>query len=221
MLPSKQISAELVDNMGTDLTVVNAARVSYGAWSTDFGTRDAALVRFLAEHGHITPFRHPQIQLRCRAPIFLARQVGKHQAGFSWNEVSRRYKDGEAIEVELYIPDTVLQRPKSLMKDSATAMPIDMANDAKALIYAASVATVREYRTLLDYGVAPEQARMVLPQNMVTEWIWTGSLYGFASLYNQRSTEHAQLEARMFAQEINKIMSQLYPVCWGALTNKD
>lgn len=217
----KQISAELVDYMGTDLTVVNAARVSYGAESKEFCGRDRGLVEFLAKHNHVTPFRHPTIELRCRAPIFLVRQLGKHQVGFSWNEISRRYKDGEAIEVECYVPPLVLARPDSLMKDKAQPMPADIALDMQYYIANANKTAVREYIGLIKLGVAPEQARMVLPQSMITEWIWTGSLFGFASLYNQRAREHAQYEANVFAEEINTIMSELYPICWGALTNKD
>lgn len=217
---SKQISAVLIDHMGTDLTTVNAARVSYGAESKSLTERDSHLISFLAEHEHVTPFRHAHVTLRCRAPIFLARQLGKHQVGFSWNEISRRYKDGEAIEIECYIPDTVLCRPAKLMTESAAPMAQDFAEDAEHIIHSANESAIRQYKTLIDYGVAPEQARMVLPQSMITEWIWTGSLYGWANLYNQRSTSHAQLEARLFAAEVDKIMSELFPNCWKALTNK-
>lgn len=217
---SKQISIELIDHMGNDLTTVNAARVSYGAWSTDFSDRDDALVKFLAEHHHVTPFRHAQVTIRATGPIFLARQLVKHSVGFSWNELSRRYKDGDAINIHCYMPDVILERPKSLMKDKAVPMDEPLAADIKRYIRNAYNHAVREYEGLIDLGVAPEQARMVLPLGMQTEWIWTGSLFGWASVYNQRSTEHAQLEARLFAEELNKIMSKLFPVCWKALTNQ-
>ncbi|QQV88340.1 putative thymidylate synthase [Erwinia phage pEa_SNUABM_27] len=214
---SKQISAVLVDKMGTDLTTVNAARVSYGAESHEFSERDEHLVNFLGEHNHVTPFRHAHATLRCRAPIFLARQLGKHQVGFSWNEISRRYKDGVAIEIETYEPELVLSRPHKLMTQSAQPMREDYASEMKLLIAAVQRAAVREYQGLIDLGVAPEQARMVLPQGMITEWIWTGSLYGWANLYKQRSSEHAQYEARLFAEEVNKIMSEHFPKTWAAL----
>lgn len=214
---SKQISAVLVDHMGTDLTTVNAARVSYGAESKELTDRDLGLVDFLAEHGHVTPFRHATVQLRCRAPIFLARQLGKHQVGFSWNEISRRYKDNEAIPIEFYIPDEVFCRPEKLMKDTAVPMAQDFADDMRHLIHAAGQSALRQYDHLVGCGVAPEQARMVLPQSMITEWIWTGSLYGWANLYRQRSSQHAQYEARLFAEEVNKIMSELFPNTWAAL----
>ena len=215
---NKQISVELVDHMGSDLTAVNAARVSYGAESKTLSERDSHLLSFLAEHEHVTPFRHAAVTLRCRAPIFLARQLGKHQVGFSWNEVSRRYKDGDAIKVECYIPETVLCRPEKLMTQTAVPMDADFANDVQHWIANANASAVREYTALIGFGVAPEQARMVLPQSMITEWIWTGSLYGWASMYNQRSTEHAQYEARLFAEEVSKVMSELFPVCWAELT---
>lgn len=214
---SKQISAVLVDHMGTDLTTVNAARVSYGAESKELTERDKRLVEFLAEHEHVTPFRHAQVTLRCRAPIFLARQLGKHQVGFSWNEISRRYKDGDAIEVECYVPDVVFGRPDKLMTQTAQPIPQDFARTLAAYIKNDNARAVREYKALLKFGVAPEQARMVLPQSMITEWVWTGSLYGWANLYKQRSSEHAQYEARLFAEEVNKIMSELFPNTWEAL----
>lgn len=217
---SKQISIELIDHMGNDLTTVNAARVSYGAWSTEFSGRDAALVKFLAEHNHVTPFRHAQVTIRATGPIFMARQLVKHSVGFSWNELSRRYKDGDAIDIHCYMPAVILERPKSLMKDMAVPMDEPRALEMKRYIRNAYNYAIREYEALIDLGVAPEQARMVLPLGMQTEWIWTGSLFGWASVYNQRSTEHAQLEARLFAEELNKIMSKLFPVCWKALTKQ-
>lgn len=213
-----QIDAILVDKMGSDLTAVNAARVSFGAESHEFSERDGHLVNLLAERNHVTPFRHAQVTLRCRAPIFLARQLGKHQVGFSWNEISRRYKDGDAIEVECYVPDVVFARPRKLMTQTAAPMPLDLAEDVRVHLANAAASAVREYKGLIDLGVAPEQARMVLPQSMITEWIWTGSLYGWANLYKQRSDEHAQFEAREFADIIDKIMSEHFPIAWAALT---
>lgn len=216
----KQIRAELVDHMGSDLTVVNAARVSYGAESHEFSERDSHLINFLAEHKHVTPFRHPQVSLRCHAPIFLARQLGKHQAGFSWNEVSRRYKDGESIAIKCYVPDTVFERPEKLMTQAAKPLELDAKFDSCSVLEDAYRLAVRSYKDLLAIGVAPEQARMVLPQGMMTEWIWTGSLYGWANMYNQRSTEHAQYEARLFAKEVDAIMREMFPICWAALVGE-
>ncbi|WMM91783.1 thymidylate synthase [Escherichia phage Ecp_YSF] len=215
------ITATLVDHMGSDLTTVNAARVSYGAESHEMSLRDEKLIEFLAKHKHITPFRHAQVTLRCKAPIFIARQLGKHQTGFSWNEVSRRYKDGEAISIECFVPETVFARPQKLMTQAAQAVEPEVAKAISEIIEYANRRAVREYKSLVGLGVAPEQARMVLPQSMMTEWVWTGSLYGWASMYNQRSSEHAQYEVRLFAEEVNKIMSELFPICWKALTNQE
>lgn len=211
----------LVDHMGSDLTTVNAARVSYGAESHEMSLRDEKLIEFLAKHKHITPFRHAHVTLRCKAPIFIARQLGKHQTGFSWNEVSRRYKDGEAIEIEFFIPDTVFGRPEKLMTQTAQPLPQDFADDIQYRMESHNKACIVEYEMLIGLGIAPEQARMVLPQSMMTEWVWTGSLYGWASMYNQRSHKHAQYEVRLFAEEVSKIMSELFPVCWKALTNQE
>lgn len=215
------ITATLVDYMGSDLTTVNAARVSYGAESHEISLRDEKLIEFLAKHKHITPFRHAQVTLRCKAPIFIARQLGKHQTGFSWNEVSRRYKDGEAIEVECFVPEKIFARPDKLMTQTAQAVEPEVADNIATYIKNFNARAVREYEALIGFGVAPEQARMVLPQSMMTEWVWTGSLYGWASMYNQRSSEHAQYEVRLFAEEVNKIMSELFPICWKALTNQE
>lgn len=215
------ITATLIDHMGNDLTTVNAARVSYGAQSLSLTMRDEKLIEFLAKHKHITPFRHAQVTLRCKAPIFIARQLGKHQTGFSWNEVSRRYKDGEAIEVECFVPQKVFARPEKLMTQTAQAVEPLVAEAVSEIFMIANRRAVREYKHLIGLGIAPEQARMVLPQSMMTEWVWTGSLYGWASMYNQRSSEHAQYEVRLFAEEVNKIMSELFPICWKALTNQE
>ena len=215
------ITVTLVDSMGSDLTTVNAARVSYGAESHEMSLRDEKLIKFLAKHKHITPFRHAQVTLRCKAPIFIARQLGKHQTGFSWNEVSRRYKDGEAISIECFVPETVFARPQKLMTQAAQAVEPEITKAISEIIEYANRRAVREYESLVGLGVAPEQARMVLPQSMMTEWVWTGSLYGWASMYNQRSSEHAQYEVRLFAEEVSKIMSELFPICWKALTNQE
>lgn len=211
------IKIEFVDKMGTDLTVVNAARVSYDTKSTEITPRDEGLLHFLAEHGHVTPFRHPYVTFRCRAPIFLARQLGKHQVGFSWNEVSRRYKDGDAVPIECYVPDEVMARPEKLMTQMAIPMDSEFAQDAQHIIHQANQTAIRQYNLLLEMGVAPEQARGVLPQNMVTEWIWTGSLYGWFSLLRQRFSEHAQYEARIFAEAVDEEMGKLFPLSWAAL----
>lgn len=208
------IAAVLVDHMGSDLSVSNAARVTMGISHQELDEKDSRLIKFLAREHHQTPFRHATVTMRCKAPIFLARQLVKHQVGFSWNEMSRRYKDGD---VELFIPDVLHSRPDSLHSGSGVPFPVDVANDLLDIMKHDAEHSVATYEYLLGQGVAPEQARMVLPQNMITEWVWTGSLLGWFQMYAQRSTEHAQYEAQVFASQVHQIMSELYPESWGAL----
>jgi len=208
------ISAEVIGVLGDDLHVVNAARVTMGVNHLELAESDTRLIKFLAREGHVTPFRHPTITLRCKAPIAIARQLSKHQSGFSWNEKSRRYKDGD---VEIYIPSTLRKRPSDLHSGSDSAWEPEECIGTIDLIKAASRAAVQQYSDLLSRGVAPEQARFVLPQNMVTEWVWTGSLYGWFSLFKQRTTEHAQHEAQIFASKVDMLMKQYFPISWEAL----
>lgn len=208
------IEAVLVDSMGGDLSVVNAARVTMGVRHNDLSDNDERLIRFLARERHVTPFRHATVTFRCKAPIAIARQLGKHQVGFSWNEMSRRYKDGA---VECFVPRELFQRPASLHDGSGDRFIGAGGEAALVAIKRAYRIAVETYEGLLSEGVAPEQARFVLPQGMVTEWVWTGSLYGWFELYRQRSSDHAQYEVRLFAAEIDKEMSKLFPIAWQAL----
>lgn len=209
------IEARLVDVMGGDVSVVNAARVSFGVEREgELLERDIKLVRFLAREHHVTPFRHATVTFRCKAPIAIARQLGKHQVGFSWNEMSRRYKDGN---VECFLPDVLFHRPEDLHKGSAEPFEGESDKLLKGAIAKFYEEAVSFYDELLDSGLAPEQARFVLPQGMITEWVWTGSLYGWFELYRQRSSTHAQYEVRLFAAEIDKTMTELFPVAWAAL----
>lgn len=207
--------------MGTDKSVVNAARVTMGITREgDLNDRDFKLIKFLAREKHVTPFRHPTITFRCEAPIAIARQLGKHQVGFSWNEMSRRYKDGD---VSCFMPETFFARPKDLHSGagaeiSNTSVTFHQLQD---IFEAAYDGAISAYKGLLSAGIAPEQARFLLPQGMITEWVWTGSLYGWAELYRQRSSDHAQYEVRLFAAEIDKELSKLYPISWEALKNAE
>ena len=208
------IEAVLVDHMGSDLSVVNAARVTMGVEHAELSSNDERLINFLARERHVTPFRHATVSFRCKAPIAIARQLGKHQVGFSWNEMSRRYKDGK---VECFVPRPIFQRPENLHSGAGEQFigaNLDAQTAAFERIYKLAVGV---YEGLLSEGVAPEQARFVLPQGMVTEWVWTGSLYGWFEVYRQRSSEHAQYEVRLFAAEIDKQMSKLFPIAWAAL----
>lgn len=208
------IKVELVDSMGTDATVSNVARVSFDKWKEEFDAQDAKLIKFLAEHKHITPFRHPHVMVRCSAPIWLARQLGKHQIGMSWNEVSRRYVD---TGVELYSPDALRLRPEGGIKQGSSAETADPAVLTIAEDMQRYAKVIYEY--LIDQGVAPEQARGYLPQNMMTSWIWTGSLAAFAHVYNLRADSHAQLEAQWFAEMLDETIRPLFPNAWSELTH--
>lgn len=209
-----QIKVTLMDHMGSDLTVANAARVTMGVTHKELDSKDERLINFLAREHHVTPFRHATVTFRCEAPIAIARQLGKHQVGFSWNEMSRRYKDGE---VKTFKPEVLFHRPANLHEGSGKPFTGSTQEDLSGLIDAAYRNAVNAYDNLLAMGVAPEQARFVLPQGMITEWVWTGSLFGWAELCRQRQSEHAQYEVRLFADQVDEEMSKLYPIAWKAL----
>ena len=218
-------TVELLDHMGSDLTVANVARVSFNNWKDTLDDRDVKLINYLAVHEHSSPFRHPQIQLRCSAPIFLARQLQKHTVGLTWNEVSRRYVD---TDIEFFVPDSWRSRPTDGMKQGSggevvthipntvmgpdhPAYKIDKAYD-EALDYLTQL-----YSDMLLAGVAPEMARMVLPQSMMVSWVWTGSLTSLFHIYRLRAEAHAQKEAQDFAQLIEEVIQPLFPHSWAAL----
>lgn len=228
-----EMKVELLDHMGSDLSVVNAARVSFDKTSEwDYapsGTihageiflsgKDAKLIRYLAHHDHWSPFAHTSIQLRVKAPIFVARQLVKHQVGGVWNEVSRRYVDSEP---EFWFPNTWRGRPEGSMKQGSSGVVADAGKCLDHELYTGCVADCVElafdsYQRLLDKGVAPEQARMILPQNMMTEWIWTGSLMFFTRVCKLRLDEHSQQETRDIAERIAEVVAPLFPVSWSAL----
>lgn len=226
------IKVDYVDHMGTDLTVVNAARVSFDKASEwlvhfDYGAdkglilseADTKLIAYLAKHNHWSPFAHTSIQLRVKAPIFVARQLVKHQVGGVWNEVSRRYVDSEP---EFYFPEVWRGRPTDGAKQGSSGV-IDDNGDyspsagARSAVYE----TMRHYDWMLAAGVAPEQARMILPQNMMVEWYWTGSLMFFARVCAQRLDPHAQAETSEVARQIADVVRPLFPVSWLVLTGKE
>lgn len=219
-----QIKAEYVDHMGSDLTVVNSARVSFDKESEfadpespykPLWSRDEKLIHYLAKHNHFTPFTHPQITIRETVPIFVARQRFKHVVGFTYNEVSRRYVDDEP---EFYIPDTLRRRPDGSVKQGSGS---DHENSDYHLSRVNSLAKscLMVYNKLIEDEVSPEQARMVLPQSMMTSYYVTGSLAAFARAYKQRSDKHAQKEIQDLAVEWDKIIRPLFPVSWEVLTN--
>lgn len=251
------MKAEYIDHMGDDLMVVNSARVSFdkesdwirgqceccarsdnecicGAWDGDLDElpeKDKGLIKYLARHNHWTPFSHPQITLREKVPIFVARQRFKHMVGFTYNEVSRRYVDDEP---EFYVPEVWRSRPDGSVKQGSSDVPtpqlkkpllaMDGHGSMKQSFEIAQLydhlteQSRRLYEGMIESGVAPEQARMVLPQSMYTSYYVTGSLAAFARAYKQRIDDHAQQEIQELAKQWDEIIQPLFPESWKALT---
>jgi thymidylate synthase (FAD) len=204
---------ELIDSMGSDLSVVNAARVSFANHQSELNLeKDTKLLNYLAKHGHWSPFAHTSITVRCSVPIFLARQLVKHQVGLTWNEESRRYIDSE---LEFYIPKVVHKRPTNAKQGRGEPFKND--NLQEDWIKRAVGEANGIYKILLVSGVAPEEARMVLPLNAMTNFYWTGSLMAFARVIQQRSDSHAQLIANEFAQQLSDVVQSVYPESFKAL----
>lgn len=228
------IKAEYIDHMGSDLTVVNSARVSFNKesyWegesalldhqgdvviaSTErLSDADTKLITYLAKHNHITPFTHPQITVRETVPIFVARQRFKHVVGFTYNEVSRRYVDDTP---EFYTPEVWRSRPEGSVKQGSGG-PIQHNLSARDNYQRFLRIALEDYEYLLSLGVAPEQARMVLPQSMLTSYYVTGSLAAFARAYKQRIDAHAQEEIQYLAKQWDALIEPLFPVSWKELT---
>jgi thymidylate synthase (FAD) len=208
---------ELLDVFGDDLTVVNAARVSFAKESTEFSGADEKLIKYLAKHNHVSPFFHPQLRFRFKMPIFVAREWYRHQIGFARNEVSRRYVD-TTPECWIPSPDQIRERDPKL-KQGSKENQVDNAEDVHRLITTHTEVNVMVYEDLLSKGVAPEIARCILPQSMLTEFIETGSLAAYARLYKLRTDPTAQREIQRYAEMIGKIIEPLFPVSWKALTS--
>ena len=211
------MEVQLLDIMGSDLTVVNAARVSFAAESEEFGSRDKKLIRYLANHNHWTPFGHVQVQFRIKAPVFVARQLVKHQVGLVWNEISRRYVD---FLPTFHQPEAWRKRAdnkKQGSSDESFTGPDGERFDMRYKDLMDKAEAV--YDNMIASGVAPEQARMVLPQSMYTEYYVTGSLSAWARAYKQRIDAHAQVEIQDLAKQWGDIIAPLYPKSWEALTN--
>ena len=206
------MKVELIDSMGTDLTVVNAARVSFGKQKTEFGDGDAFLIRYLAEHNHWSPFGHCMLQFHIKAPIFVARQLVKHQVGLVWNEISRRYVD---TEPEFYKVDK--WRGKPVDKKQGSSGEFDQQRLCDMAQSRVEDTALDAYQQLIQWGVAPEQARMVLPQSLMTEWYWSGSLYAFARVCNLRCAKDSQHETRLIANEIDTQCKKKFPISWKQL----
>ena len=235
------IEVTLIDHMGTDLSVVNAARVSFNktsSWeltdwrdSDDYARKkvlsngDTKLIHYLARHKHTSPFGHAFASFHVKAPVFVARQLVKHKF-LRWNEISRRYVDDDP---NYYYPDE--WRGRSSDKKQGSEGVVDLSTIADSPYNTAILGSgnmdghvieisewlLETYKTLVRNGVAPEQARMVLPQSTMTEWYWSGSLDAFADMCNLRCAGDTQLETRLVANQICNIMKELFPVSWLAL----
>jgi len=216
-----QIDATFKGSMGNDLTVVNAARVSFGkesewdyeesdaySFKQHMKDKDKKLIKYLAKHKHMSPFGHCFASFHIKAPVFVARQLVKHKF-LRWNEISRRYTDSES---EFYEPTE--WRGRSADKKQGSAGIVTVSDNGFNEI------ALTEYEYLLDLGVCPEQARMVLPQSMMTEWYWSGSLDAFADMCNLRCKSDTQYETQLVAWDIFFEMKELFPVSWTALTEE-
>ena len=202
---------EYVAHSGDDLLVVNAARCSFGKEKQEFTEADAKLINFLAREKHVLPFRHPTVTLRCKAPIFVARQLMKHQVGMSWSEESRRYI---TTEPEFYWPDKWRKKADNVKQGSSDEEFVGADEDNPLTLVEG---LVDWYNRMLDQGLAPEQARMILPQNMMTTWVWTGTLLAWIHMLQLRLDSHTQAETQEFAAKVADIIKPLYPVSYEAL----
>jgi thymidylate synthase (FAD) len=239
------IKATLIDHCGSDLSTVNAARVSFGKASEavewleyDYENgnrcgdliavleeRDKKLIRYLAKHKHLSPFGHAFASFHVKAPIFVARQLVKHKF-LRWNEISRRYVDDEP---EFYVPEVWRGKSADKKQGSDGVINMDIITNTgepytdhyketmAEYIFEENLVVGIFYKRLLKVGVAPEQARMVLPQSTMTEWYWSGSLDAFASMCRLRCASDTQYESRVVADQISKVMGDLFPVSWPAL----
>ncbi len=218
------IKATYINHMGNDLTVANAARVSFGKTSEmeddpwgppKLKKKDDKLIRYLAKHKHISPFGHCFASFHVKAPIFVARQLVKHKF-LRWNEISRRYVDDEP---EFYVPE--VWRGRSADKKQGSEGEVKLRTLDAAIVSDSPYDALSAYKAALNSGVAPEQARMVLPQSTMTEWYWSGSLDAFADMCNLRCKADTQAETREVAKQIDHKMIELFPVSWDALTEND
>lgn len=225
------MKVDLIDHMGSDLTVVNAARVSFNKesewqyWPADDNTdniseflndKDKKLISYLAKHNHWTPFGHCSAQFRISAPIFVARQLVKHQVGLVWNEVSRRYVSDSP---EFWRASE--WREIASDKKQGSSDQVIKENDTISYVYRETVRhCIDTYNLMLEKGVCPEQARTILPQSLYTEWYWSGTLAAFARVCNLRVSKDTQKETREIAELISSEMNKLFPVSWKVLSNE-
>lgn len=229
------MKAEYIDHMGDDLSVVNAARVSFDKVSDwvdrdEYGNSmdaypspvkrlsdpDTRLIKYLARNNHWTPFSHTAISLRMSAPIPIRTQCFKHKAGLTENEESRRYISSRP---EVFIPDEFRAAPDGSVKQGSG--DVHYGNSVWLMVYKKKTKDAVDcYMHMIQDGVCPEQARFILPQGCIVNWIWTGNLVAFARYYNQRTYKNAQKEGGDLARQVANIIKPMYPVSWSALTEE-
>lgn len=206
---------QLIEHLGSDLSVVNAARCSFDKVKETFDEKDEKLINYLAREKHLLPFRHPTVSLRIYLPLIVLRQLGKHQVGFSWSEVSRRYVTGDP---EFYLPLKWRKKPEGSIKQGSGEESDDLETFVADVLHETNIAaSLSDYKILLEHDIAPEMARMILPQSMYTTVYVTGSLLGWHHMFKERTNSHAQLETQEYARAIGQIMEKLYPTSWKAL----
>lgn len=218
------LEVEYLNHSGDDLFIVNSARVSMDKSHERFDDeKDFRLLKYLAKHRHWTPFGQVSLSVRVTCPIFVSRQLEKHIAGLVMgtaipvrNEISRRYVDSQPT---FYIPDEWRSRAENVKQGSGEPLDEYFTELADSIYDSALVEMKSAYQKLLDIGVAPEQARMILPQSMITQWIWTGSLAAYHRIYKLRTDSHAQKESRIIAEKIGAICQTCFPYAWTALTD--
>lgn len=207
------IQVALLSQMGDDLSVVNAARVSFDKVHLEMEPSDEKLIKYLADHNHWSPFAHIILQFHIRAPIFVARQLAKHQVGLVWNEVSRRYVSDT--------PDTwkpeMWRKAADDKKQGSMEEPVQSESLISKMYAEVMIHCLNTYEIMIDSGVCPEQARAVLPQSTYTEWYWTGSLYAFSRVCKLRLAKDAQAETRQVADQISERCKINFPISWRHL----
>jgi len=217
-MDSKEINpVEFVSVMGNDEAVCDAARVSFdkkaGAYSVE---ANGKLLRYLAKHNHWSPFAHCFVKFRFHAPMFIARQFQKHVIGFAWNEVSRRYV---STDPTFFVPRTLRKRPENMKQGSVSEGEIEVSGAVYEDVRDRAVEACTDYKALLSKGICPEQARMFLPQNTMTEWIWTGSLQAWSRFVHLRGDSHAQAECWPYAIAVEQTLKTHFPQCMEAFKN--
>ena len=210
------IDCSYMTHMGSDDLTADAARVSFDKSADNYPpSRNTSLINFLAREKHWHPFTHPQATFRCSAPIFVARQLGKHQVGGTWNEVSRRYvKTSPSFWKPAY-----LRAAAEDIKQGSSSEEHKRSSEFTTEYTEFCIDAIATYDKMIAVGICPEQARAILPQGVITEWVWTGSLLFWSRVYNLRSAPDTQRETQEFADILGEQMASLFPISWKALTN--